>query len=90
MNDAKRQNAARPAKPGTRKRKPEPAVIDSVTQSMRCNHCGSVAPIPLGDIDYCCKVMLLFSRVHRKCKPGDKPRTWQSVPNEPVTTDESR
>lgn len=60
--------------------------LDSGTQALVCTHCQSVHPMPLGDINFVCGIMKLFDRAHRGCKPGSKPRTWNSVPSLPLST----
>lgn len=64
--------------------------IDSGTQALVCTHCQSVHPIPLGSLEFVCGVMKLFDKAHRGCKPGNQPKTWNSTPTLPLTTDENR
>lgn len=39
---------------------------------MRCDHCGEVAPMPLGGLKWIQAVLDGFIREHRDCKPKDE------------------
>lgn len=72
------------------KRKGEHVVIDAMKQAMVCGHCGTVAPITYGDVGASAAAMKAFGAAHNKCRPGDSPRTWLSVPTVPMTTADNR
>ena len=65
---------------GTMRRKKDNCVIDSLTQTMRCEKCGDEVPIPLGLVAWVCAVMRAFSAAHAGSEPHAKGRTAFSVP----------
>jgi len=68
----------------------EHCVMDAEQQVIRCEHCGSTAPMAFGSVRYVCETNAAFARAHADCKPGDRKKTWLSTPKVPVTTDENR
>jgi len=55
------------------------AIVDAVTQTMRCPKCKDEVPIPLGDVKWVAAVMMAFGEAHKDCN-GSGGRTTFSKP----------
>jgi hypothetical protein len=56
-------------------------VVDSATQTIRCERCGEEVPIPLGVVRWVTGVLEAFDAAHTGCRRGeDGTRTYFSEP----------